>query len=185
MAPLTFMRISYYLLIQSHPASCWLTPLPNSHYREHCTLIKPNNTAVVSESRKYEEASARSRNSWHSSEEKKHKRESRISLLLWKSSHWPPAPCVCEHWGKYDGRADKSEDWIHFVSCGMGWGGVSKVEGTREARNRGWLLAYKPVCEICLSPWWHPILFPYFNTDCYLLPPAMSLCSLRQRVIKL
>lgn len=70
MAPLTFMRISYYLLIQSHPASCWLTPLPNSHYREHCTLIKPNNTAVVSESRKYEEASAQSRNSWHFSEEK-------------------------------------------------------------------------------------------------------------------
>lgn len=45
------------------------------------------------------------------------------------------------------------------TSSHVGWDGVSKVEGTREAQNRGWLLAYKPVCEICLSPWWHPILF--------------------------
>jgi len=38
------------------------------------------------------------------------------------------------------------------TSSHVGWDGVSKVEGTREAQNRGWLFAYKPVCEICLSP---------------------------------
>lgn len=50
-----------YWLSLTHSVFQWLTPRSNSHYREHCTLIKGNNKPLVSAARKYEEASARSR----------------------------------------------------------------------------------------------------------------------------
>jgi len=67
--------------------------------------------------------------------------------------------CVCVN-TKVNMMVEQINQKTESTSSYVGWDGVSKVEGTREAQNRGWLFAYKPVCEICLSPWWHLILFP-------------------------
>lgn len=186
MAPLTFMRISYYLLIQSHPASCWLTPLPNSHYREHCTLIKPNNTPVVSESRKYEEASARPRNSWLSSVKKKNTRERAASASSCGSPLIDLRLHVCVN-TKVNMMVVQINQKTESTASHVGWDGV----GFQRLRGQGRPKIEAGSMPINLSVRYvscHDgirLFFPYFNTGCYLLPPAMSLCSLRQRVIKL
>lgn len=86
--------ISHYLLIQSRPASRWLTPPSNSHYREHCTLIRGNNKPLVSTARKYEEASARTKGTRDSVE--KNLPPYALSCLsppLCQSFLWPLGKC--------------------------------------------------------------------------------------------